>query len=62
MLTAFVTRALSKPRKVSHAYKTTKREQDKKNPEVKQYENLPKKFPIILGFLRSNFVAKFLDI
>ena len=36
----------------------TSRERDKENPQIKQYENLPKKIPIILGFLRNNSVSK----
>ena len=35
------------------------RERDKENPEIKEYENRPKTIP--WGFLRSNFVAKFLE-
>ena len=39
------------------------RERDKENPEIKQYmKTFRKQFPIILGFLKSNFVANFLDI
>ena len=39
------------------------RERDKDNPEIKQYmKTFRKQFPIILGFLKSNFVANFLDI
>ena len=52
-ITASLTRALSKPRKISYAYVQNSRERDKENPEIKQYEKLPKKnSSFILGFLK----------
>ena len=58
-ITARVTRALSKPRKVSHdhAYKPRASE-TRKIPRSNNMKTFRKKFPIILGFLRNNSVSK----
>ena len=59
-ITAGATRSLSKPHKISHAYKTRARE--KENPEIKQHENLPNKISYDSRVSqKSNFVANFLD-
>ena len=56
-ITARVTRALSKPHKVSHAYKPRASE-TRKIPRSNNMKTFRKKFPIILGFLRNNSVSK----
>ena len=56
-ITGCVTRALSKPRKISHAYKTRASE-TRKTPRSNNMKNFRKKFRFILGFLKKQFCTK----
>ena len=57
-ITPCATRVLSKPRKISDAYKTPASETRRPN----NMRTFRIKFPIIFGFLKKFFVANVLDI